>query len=194
MDALTLEQLIENPRRGRSSKVSVIVVEIDRAKDPNPIDAPFEFENRVLAKRMPIDEAATLVGSGAQLPYPRPGSRFPWREIQEFYDGGIQLFDFKRQLYDRSFSSSVRDIHEELLNQVLSLSPILPLEIASKIREYALSDMELKDLTAAPAHFPFDVRKETIYIQALGPLKNEEIEVLQARFNEILVKRGARRQ
>ncbi len=187
VDALSREQLSGEVRPGRSPEVSVVLVQTSDLLE-NYHHSLLGKENRVLAKRMSVHEATRTIREPVPenygLPLDHIGNSkriFP----QHYYESGVLLYDPEKQLYDKSILSSLsEDTQLRPIDQVLELKPTLPAEIAIKIRDDARSDIELEELTAAPAKF--NVTKERLDIHALVPLEEGELKGLQERLNRIL--------
>ena len=104
---------------------------------------------------------------------------------QEYYDEGILLYDPFRAIYDKSLSSNkTPDEVGRAVDQVFSLEPPLPLEIAEKITAYAHEELDLDKMTAAPAKFSIDARRLDVHL--LVPMDPKEINIVQETYNENL--------
>lgn len=140
-------------RPGRSSEVSVVLLQ--KGKNEKP-EGQTVSGSGVLAKRMVPEEAMKVMRAGSLVNCDRPSDNFEERDIspQHYYDGGILLYDPMKQLYDQRRPSSLpEDVERSAVDQVLGLEPVLPPEIALQIRNYSDSDVELSELTTAPAKF-----------------------------------------
>ena len=132
-------------RPGRSSEISVVLLQVGNNEE---LQRRSDSESGVLAKRMLPEEALKVMRAGSLLAYDRPDDG-----PQHYYDSGILLYDPKKQLYDKSRPSLLPDKERNAIDQVLELAPVLPPEIALQIKKYSDGDVELSELTTAPAKF-----------------------------------------
>ena len=144
---LILSQTIVRP--GRSSEVSIILLQKHRNER---IEDGSDCEFGVLAKRMAPEEAMKVIRADSLV-------TCDWlnkdpESPQHYYNGGILLYDPTKQLYDKRRPSLLSGNRErDPVDQVFELEPILPPELALQIRNCSEEDVELNELTTAPAKF-----------------------------------------
>ena len=161
-------------RPGRSPENSVVLLQIGKNEE---LQGRSDSESGVLAKRMSPEEAMKVMRAGSLVTCDRPDIFTP----QHYYDSGILLYDPKKQLYDKSQPSL--DIEWNAIDQVLELKPVLPPEIALRIKKYSDGDVELSELTTAPAKF-LDNRQR-LEIHALVGMKRKALQYPACPINTI---------
>jgi len=170
--------------------VSVIYVQIDRTRGHGLYAKPSE-EIHVMAKRMHISDAQRALAELKSVSFniPRNNEERP-ETPQEYYDAGILLYDPSKSVYDKSLPSNNAPYPTaNAIDQVFSLHPLLPPEVTLKIRNLAQEELELEEMTAAPAKLSTD--PEQLHIHSLLPMSVEETKHLEHLCNEKLRDSGS---
>lgn len=154
------------------------------------VDWPLHWSKnaKVLAKRMPVDTAVEnvryrLIESCVHSAEVERRLESP----QEHYDLGMLLYDPLKPLYDKGVLPSPNmnlGRVESAVDQVLSLDPLLPLEIAMKITDYAHEDVDVDKLTSAPTKFMLNEKRLDVHL--LVPMEPGEVDSLEFAYNEKL--------
>ena len=165
--------------------MSVVYVQINGTGKHGLSGKPGE-EVPVIARRMHIPDAQKALTEQKSLLFniPRTIQERP-ETPQEYYDAGILLYDPSRSVYDKSLASnSPPNPIADAMNQVFSLQPPLPPEVTLKISVFAQEELELEDMTAAPAKLPMDSKK--LHVHFLIPMSVKETKHLEDLCNEKL--------